>query len=166
MVMDMISKGIESLRRISTDLRPGILDDLGLVETMKWQIEEFEKRFSIFVSAELPKNPDTISPAISINLFRIFQETLTNIARHAEATHVEVALHTDNWHLYLKVKDNGKGFNAHEIKSKRTLGLLGMKERTLMIGGQFTMESGPGLGTTIEIEIPYDKPDVLPNPPI
>ena len=157
-VIDMIGKGIESIRRISTQLRPGILDDLGLVEAMKWQIEEFEKRFSISVSARFPENPDVISPAISINLFRIFQETLTNIARHAETTDVEVMLHADNQHLYLKVKDNGKGFNASEIRSKRTLGLLGMKERALMIGGQFAMDSRPGQGTTIEIEIPYNRP--------
>ena len=157
-VIDMIGKGIESIRRISTQLRPGILDDLGLVEAMKWQIEEFEKRFSISVSARFSENPDVISPAISINLFRIFQETLTNIARHAETTDVEVMLHADNQHLYLKVKDNGKGFNASEIGSKRTLGLLGMKERALMIGGQFAMDSRPGQGTTIEIEIPYNRP--------
>ena len=164
MVIDMIGKGIDSIRRISTQLRPGILDDLGLVEAMKWQIEEFEKRFSISAFSEFSESPDAISPSISINLFRIFQETLTNIARHAEAANIEVILHVDNRHLYLKVKDNGKGFNASEISSKRTLGLLGMKERTLMIGGQFAMESRPGLGTTIEIEIPYDKP--LQDPPV
>ena len=156
-VIEMIGKGIESIRRISTQLRPVILHDLGLVEAMKWQIEEFEKRFGIPVKAWFNGAAQEIEPKIAINVFRMFQETLTNIARHSGATQVEVRFEADGERIMLEVADDGKGLNTAEIKTKRTFGLLGMKERALMIGGEFGIEGQPGKGTRIRIKVPIDK---------
>lgn len=156
-VIEMIGKGIKSIRRISTQLRPVILHDLGLVEAMKWQIEEFEKRFGIPVKAWFKGALQEIEPKIVMNVFRMFQETLTNIARHSGATQAEVRFEADRERIMLEVADNGKGLNIEEIKTKRTLGLLGMRERALMIGGQFEIEGQPGKGTQIRIKVPIDK---------
>lgn len=165
-ITDMVGKGIDSIRRIATRLRPGILDDLGLVEAMKWQVEEFEKHFDIVVEAVFTDRAGAIEPRISTNIFRIFQEALTNIARHAEATHVDVDFHSDREGIHLRIRDNGKGLNKSDIKTKRTLGLLGMDERTRMIGGTFDIEGQPGKGTAIEIAIPLHqkmKPHAHPD---
>ena len=156
-ITDMIAQVITSIRRISTQLRPAVLDDIGLVEAMKWQTDEFEKRYSIPVTAYFSDIPDNLQQTIAVALFRIYQETLTNIARHAEASHVEIRLTCDHQLLSLEVRDDGKGVDEEVIGSKRTLGLLGMQERALMIGGEFEFSSQPGKGTTIKISIPLDK---------
>jgi signal transduction histidine kinase len=124
---------------------------------MKWQTEEFEKRFSIPVTAFFSDIPDNLPQDIAVALFRIYQETLTNIVRHAAAGHVEVRLTADHRHIGLEVQDDGRGFDEEKIGSTRTLGLLGMKERTLVIGGEFEISSRPGKGTSIKILIPRDK---------
>ena len=156
-ITDMIAHVTRSIRRISTQLRPAVLDDIGLVEAMKWQTEEFEKRFSIPVTAFFSDIPDNLQQDIAVTLFRIYQETLTNIVRHAAASHVEVRLTADHRHIGLEVQDDGRGFEEEKIGSKRTLGLLGMKERALVIGGEFEISSRPGKGTSIKILIPRDK---------
>ncbi|TDX01431.1 PAS domain S-box protein [Dinghuibacter silviterrae] len=156
-IIDMVSQGIESIRRISTELRPGILDDLGLVEAMKWQIEEFEKRFSIPIASAFFVAPVPLNPEVSINTFRIFQETLTNIARHAEASQVDVRFTINHEWILLEVRDNGKGLPSNGVKTKRTLGLLGMRERARMIGGRLDIDSRPGYGTTVLVEVPLSK---------
>jgi len=155
-ITEMIGQVIQSIRRISTQLRPAVLDDIGLTEAMKWQTGEFEKRFSIRVNAFFSDIPDNLQQNIAVALFRIYQETLTNIARHAEATHVEVRLTCDHRQLMLEVQDDGKGVDEELINSKRTLGLLGMQERALMIGGEFIFSSLPGKGTTIKFLIPLE----------
>ncbi|HEV2481915.1 MAG TPA: PAS domain S-box protein [Puia sp.] len=156
-ITDMTAQVIKSIRRISTQLRPAVLDDIGLVEAMKWQSEEFERRFSIPVTAFFSDIPDNLQQDIAVALFRIYQETLTNIARHAEASHVQVRLTSELRQISLEVQDDGKGFDEEIISSKRTLGLLGMQERALMIGGEFIFSSTPGKGTTIKILIPLEK---------
>ena len=156
-ITEMIAQVIQSIRRISTQLRPAVLDDIGLVEAMKWQTEEFEKRFSIPVDAHFSDIPDNLQQNIAVNLFRIYQETLTNIARHAGARHVRVRLTRDDGHISLEVHDDGQGLDEELVNTKRTLGLLGMKERALMIGGEFDINSQQGKGTSIKILIPLDK---------
>jgi PAS domain S-box-containing protein len=153
-IIEMVSKGIESIRRISTELRPGILDDLGLEEAMRWQIDEFEKRFAIPVTSGFSIAPAPLNADVSINLFRIFQETLTNIARHAEASRVDVRFTMDNRAIRLEVKDDGRGLPEIGVKTKRTLGLLGMKERAHVIGGHLDIDSRPGGGTMVSVEVP------------
>jgi len=156
-ITDMIAQVIGSIRRISTQLRPAVLDDIGLVEAMKWQTEEFEKRFSIPITAIFSDIPDNLQQDIAVALFRIYQETLTNIARHAAARHVRVQLTSDDRYISLEVQDDGRGFDEEIIGATRTLGLLGMKERANMIGGEVEISSQPGKGTSIKIVIPRDK---------
>jgi PAS domain S-box-containing protein len=152
-ILELIDETVKTVRRIATELRPGILDDLGLVAAMQWQSNEFEKRSGIrtrFVNSdedlELPSN-------LATGLFRIFQESLTNVARHAQATYVSTTLQTVNDRIVLKVSDDGKGFDVSSIGHKRTLGLLGMKERTMMMNGTYDLISEKGKGTTVVISV-------------
>ncbi len=152
----MIDHTVKSIRRISSELRPSLLDDLGLVAAMEWHLEEFHKRSGIAKEFQSEPNHVDLPDVVKINLFRIFQESLTNIARHAEATQVNVRLKTENNDLILTIVDNGKGF-AKESASKKTLGILGMKERTLMIGGKFQISGEPGRGTKVTVVIPANR---------
>jgi PAS domain S-box-containing protein len=154
--LDLLDATIRTVRKIATELRPGILYDLGLVAAIKWQAVEFQKRSGIptnFIS-NLPEFNG--SPTVAIGLFRICQESLTNIARYAEANNVAVTLqeNEDNA-LSLVIADDGKGFHPDRVgRTKKTLGLLGMKERTIMMGGEFGIASEPGGGTIISVTIP------------
>jgi PAS domain S-box-containing protein len=153
-VLVMLTDMIQTIRRISTQLRPSILDDLGLVEALKWQVRDFQKRTGIRIEFDAPEEPLQPDPAVTTGLFRIFQETLTNIARHAEATAVYARLFVDEELLILTITDNGKGFDTAVAKKKKTLGLLGMKERTLMMKGVYAIDSQPGQGTSLRFNIP------------
>src|SRR6185312_8729043 len=157
-ITDMIGTGIESIRRISRQLRPSILDDLGLEEAMKWQIGEFEKLYAIKIEAQFTNIPSLIQTPVATNLFRIFQETLTNVARHAGATIVQIRLEADNKEIRLTVEDDGRGLDADKIKGKRTLGLLGMQERAIMVGGRLEIDGFTAKGTRIRVNIPTNAP--------
>ncbi|HXD77143.1 MAG TPA: PAS domain S-box protein [Puia sp.] len=159
-ITDMIGTGIESIRRISRQLRPSILDDLGLEEAMKWQIGEFEKRYAIKIEAQFTNIPSLIQTPVATNLFRIFQETLTNVARHAGATIVQIRLEADNKEIRLTVEDDGRGLDADKIKGKRTLGLLGMQERAIMVGGRLEIDGFTAKGTRIRVNIPTNAPSL------
>jgi len=156
-VLGMLTGMIHSIRRISTELRPSILDDLGLVEALKWHVRDFQKRTGIRVILDCTTEPLKLEPAVNTGLFRIFQETLTNIARHSEASVVSARLFPDNGQLVLSIADNGKGFDPGMAKKKKTLGLLGMKERTLMMNGSYEIRSRPGEGTSLRFSVPLDS---------
>jgi len=153
--LELLDTTIKTVRRIATELRPSILDDLGLIAAIEWQSQEFQKRSGIateFVSS-LPEFDG--SSAIAIGLFRICQESLTNIARHAEAGKVRITLQEKGEaSILLKIEDDGNGFLPDMIGRKKTLGLLGMKERTVMMGGDFEIISQPGKGTTLSVTVP------------
>jgi PAS domain S-box-containing protein len=153
-IPQLLDHAAKSVRKIATELRPSILDDFGLMEALDWQSKEFEKRSGILIQFESTVPPVSIAPNITTALFRIFQESLTNVARHAEATviHVTIALHDNQ--LILAISDNGKGFDVTMTRAKKTLGLLGMKERTEMIGGEYKITSTPGKGTTVTVTVP------------
>jgi signal transduction histidine kinase len=153
-VLSMLTDVLHSIRRISTQLRPSVLDDLGLVEALKWQVADFQQRSGIPVAIDFPEDTLQAEPGITTGLFRIFQETLTNIVRHADATAVTAILRIQGQQLVLTVSDNGKGFDAEEVKKKKTLGLLGMKERTLMLNGQYELNSTQGKGTVLTVSVP------------
>lgn len=149
-----IDETIQTVRRIATELRPGILDSLGLVAAIEWQANEFHSRTGIpcgviatAVEAPLDQNFTTVC-------FRIFQETLTNIIRHAAATAVEVVLRETGQDLVLTVRDNGRGISEEEIANMRSLGLVGMRERATLIGGELTLQGAPGQGTTVTLRVP------------
>jgi signal transduction histidine kinase len=128
-----------------------MLDDLGLIEAIEWQSKEFEKRSGIKISFEPGVAHLPVSNSVATSLFRIYQEALTNIARHANAKNVFSKLQLDNNEVILTILDDGIGFDLNALGKKQTLGLLGMKERTLMIGGRFDINSKPGAGTTIVV---------------
>ena len=152
--MLLIEETIKSVRKISTDLRPSILDDLGLLAAMEWQSTEFEKRSGIPTEFVNLTNNKEIPVRLKTGLFRIFQESLTNIARHADAKKIVSSLRFDHNKLTLTITDDGKGFIYKNIDSKKTLGLLGMEERTKEMGGRYEIKSYPGLGTTVSVTVP------------
>ncbi len=154
----LIDQTIQQVRQLSTGLRPTVLDDLDLVAAIKWQAGEFSKRTSIrcLVRSSLPAHPP--DPVISTALFRIFQEGLTNIIRHAKATKVVVALHVRGGKIRFTVADNGIGISTDQANNRKSLGLLGMAERALSIGGSLNLRGKPGRGTTLTVESPLRVP--------
>jgi signal transduction histidine kinase len=150
-MVTIVDEAVKFVRKIASELRPSLLDDLGLIPALEWHGEEFEKRFNIKVQFNSQVNELNISPEIATGLFRIYQESLTNVARHAEAKKIAATLRIADTHLLLTISDDGKGFNTSE--NKRTLGLLGMKERAVMIGGKLEIKSEPRKGTTIIISV-------------
>jgi PAS domain S-box-containing protein len=156
--MDSMTKFIDAtihtVRRIAMELRPGVLDDLGLVAALEWQLKDFERRTGIRCEFFPPVEDITFDADLSTALFRIFQEALTNVARHSGATEVRVRLRLDADSATLEVEDNGKGIEKEKTASKESLGLLGMRERTLMFGGRITVTGTPGIGTTVTIDTP------------
>jgi signal transduction histidine kinase len=153
--MQLADNMISSLRRIASELRPGTLDDLGLTAALEWQAQEFQSRTGIQCKVILPHEPLTLDPERSTAIFRIFQESLTNVARHAQATRVVARLEAKADSLILEVRDNGKGFNAQEPRARRSLGLVGMQERALLLNGELNVEGVPGAGTTMTLRIPW-----------
>jgi len=149
----MLDKTVQSIRKIASELRPSILDDLGIYAALEWQSREFEQRFHIpviFISTEKELQ---LPPPIATGLFRIFQESLTNIARHAEATKINSWLERDKNDVILTVTDNGKGFILANEKETKTMDLLGMKERAIVMGGTLEIISEPGKGTSIKLVV-------------
>jgi PAS domain S-box-containing protein len=143
---------IRSVRRISTELRPAVLD-LGLAAAVEWQVQEFQARSGIQCKVRLLTR-EVVASASSIAMFRIFQEALTNIARHAKATRTEVVLQKQrNW-LVLLIRDNGRGFDQADPLHAKSLGLLGMGERAAILGGRVNISSAPRKGTTVTAWIP------------
>jgi len=143
---------IQAIRRISTELRPAVLD-LGLAEALEWQVQEFQARSGIQCTVRLLTR-EAIESKASTAMFRIFQETLTNIARHAQATRAEVVLRKQRDWLVLLIRDNGRGFDLADPSLSNSLGLLGMRERAAILGGRMNISSAPGKGTTVTAWIP------------
>jgi len=153
---------IVTLRKIASELRPRALDDLGLTAALEWQAQEFESRTGIHCRVILPQEPIAIDSERSTAIFRIFQESLTNVARHAHATRVEARLEREADQLLFQVHDNGRGFDPEEAKARMSLGLVGMRERALLLNGEFKVEGVPGAGTTIVLRIAL-LPSTLPK---
>ena len=145
---------LKTVRRIAADLRPSILDDMGLVAALEWQSHEFEKHNIVKVTFFSSQDDIELEKNVVTQLYRIYQEALTNIARHSGGDKVTTDLVIQQDQLILSVSDNGKGFDTEEIKAKKTLGLLGMSERALLMKGQLAISSVPGKGTTVTITVP------------
>ena len=153
-----IDATIQTVRRIATELRPGILDHLGLIAALEWQANEFQTRSGIKCDVRTDLHEPVLTPELATTFFRIFQETLTNIIRHAGATHVIVHLKEAAGRIILEVKDNGRGILAQEIFNTRSMGLLGMKERAALLGGTFKIGPVPnGKGTLAIVSIPLRR---------
>ncbi len=152
-IFELADGAIESVHRICSELRPAILDELGLVAALQSAAEEFAARTWIRCLLDLPPGGITIDQECTTALFRIFQETLTNVARHANASEINVRLAQEDGSLVLEVRDNGRGV-SEDLLSGSSLGILGMRERALMVGGEFTITGGLGKGTTVRVRIP------------
>lgn len=153
-LMALLDQTVKTVRRISSELRPSLLDDLGLTAAMEWQLHEFGRRSGIKTSLEVPQSDTELSDNYKTGLFRIFQESLTNVVRHSNASQVNVTLSQTGNKLILSITDDGEGFDKQKIAEKKTLGILGMKERTSMIGGSYEIASTPGKGTKVVVTIP------------
>jgi signal transduction histidine kinase len=153
-IMKLADETIQGVRRISTELRPGILDDLGLVAAVEWAAEEFEDRTGTKCQLDVLHDDIVIDRPRATALFRILQETLTNVARHANATQVNVRLAKEDGSLILDVRDNGTGIRDEELSAGRSLGILGMRERVLVLGGELAISGAPGKGTAVTVRIP------------
>jgi len=156
-ILNLVDTTVRSIRRIASELRPTLLDDLGLYAAMEWHLEEFERRSGIRRELVIPENELALSDSLKIGIFRIFQESLTNVARHSEAKNVNVSLLQKDNQLILTIRDNGIGFEEGPMATKKTLGLLGMKERSMMMGGVYNITSARGAGTTVTVIIPLSK---------
>lgn len=153
---EMLDGTVRTVRRISSELRPSVLDDLGLVAAIDWNLKEFGRRSGLKTIFTEPGRDIKLPDTVKTGLFRIFQESLTNVARHSGAQKVEVSLQQTNGHFVLSIEDDGKGFDTLN-RTFKTLGILGMKERTAMMGGTYEINSSPGKGTIITVSVPNDE---------
>ena len=149
-----IDEIIRTVQRISTNVRPAMLDDLGIGAAIEWQAGEFTRRTGTACKVFLEPADIVLEKDRSTALFRIFRESLTNIARHAGATSVAVGLEKRRNHVRLEIEDNGKGITEKEISAPRSFGLIGMRERVLPFGGEIDIRGFPGRGTTITVRLP------------
>jgi len=146
---------VDTLRRVTTRLRPPLLDELGLAEAAQWQLDDFTTQTGIEVASTIAIDSGALDERTSINAFRIFQESLTNVARHADATQIHVSMVANGDGLMIEIRDNGRG-RAVGDKPELGHGLVGIRERTLMLGGRMEIASAPGEGFSLRIRIPLD----------
>lgn len=153
-----IDSTIQTVRRISSELRPAVLDHLGLVATLEWQANEFQNRTGIKCEVRSGLGDRLLEQNLSTTLFRIFQETMTNVIRHAGATQVEVNLKESDGRITMEIKDNGRGITRGDISNPRSMGLLGMRERAALLGGIFRIgRLARDSGTRVKVSIPIQR---------
>jgi len=155
--LQLLDHTIMTVRKIAAELRPGILDDLGLVAAVEWQAEEFEKRSGIQTRFRAGMPGRRYPSQMSIGLFRICQEALTNVARHAGAKSVDIFLGYEEDRIVLRVKDDGQGLPPAKPGGRKTLGLIGIKERALMMDGTLEIGSESGKGVTVTVSVPMSS---------
>ncbi len=154
---DIIDKAVKRIRKLITELRPEVLDNLGLIPAFEWLLQEFTEKTGI--KCKIEKNIDEVQTdkQIEIALFRIFQEALTNIVKHAQASEVQVKFNRIDSKLILEIADNGTGMDLSKSGDKKTFGLIGIRERAIILGGNFNILSEMGSGTKLSIEIPLKE---------
>ena len=150
----LVDELVANVQQIATELRPGVLDKLGLGSALQYEARHFLERTGISWEVRLPETEPDLSAETSITLFRIFQECLTNIVRHARATKVEAALELEDGWVTLCVEDNGRGITESEITNPNSLGLLGMTERAALLGGGIVFQRGANGGTFVNARVP------------
>jgi len=157
----LIEKSIQTVQRISSDLRPPVLDELGIVPAIEWYAEEFQTRMGIRCAVCFNAEDIVMDKDCSTVIYRIFQEALTNVARHAEATMVNTSVKKKEGMLTLEIKDNGKGITEEQLSSMQSFGIIGIRERACFVGGEAKIEGVEGKGTTVTVKIPlYRREDV------
>jgi signal transduction histidine kinase len=153
----VIDHTIDVVRRISSELRPSILDDLGLASAVEWQAQQFQSRTGIQCRCECLVDSLNLNTEQSTAVFRIFQEALTNVLRHAHASCIDVTIEEEASDLLLTIRDDGRGIQNSEMTSPSALGLLGMHERAHLIGGRIEIVGVDGKGTTVTLRVPHRK---------
>jgi signal transduction histidine kinase len=159
----LTADSLKELQRLMTDLRPSHLDDLGLSAAIRWYSTKVQEHLPLIIRVDIHGDECDLDDAMKITVFRIIQESLNNIIKHSNATHVNIHLHFDEKNVRISVFDNGIGFDQDQIQQRRTsrpsLGLAGMEERAALLGGTVTVQSRPGYGTEVEAKIPYHHPE-------
>jgi signal transduction histidine kinase len=155
---EVIDQAIATVQRISSDLRPGALHELGLVAALETQADEFAKRFGIRAAFTAPEEEIAPDDRQAVGLYRMMQEALTNVARHARASHVAVQLRVAGEHFVLEVRDDGRGMPPEALTDAKSLGLIGLRERALSLGGRVAFASETGKGTCVTVTIPQHAP--------
>ena len=153
-LIGLIEVSLQSVRQIASDLRPAVLDHLGLREAIEWEATKFQARTGIRCRVEWDVRDAFTDGARQLALFRILQEALTNVARHAHAGAVRIGMRQRGRSLTLSIKDNGRGITKPEISSVESIGLLGMHERARLLGGRATISGVAGRGTTVTVRVP------------
>lgn len=153
----MIGEMTRTVQRIATELRPGLLD-FGIGVAIEYLVQEFQSRSEMICTVDVPEHEAPVDPAMATETYRIFQEVLTNVARHSGATRLDVDLKLEAASLVLEVHDNGKGITQDQIGSSDSIGLLGMRERAAMIGSALSIQGSPESGTTVRLEVPLARP--------
>ena len=152
--MTAIDDAVQVKRRIIEDLRPTLLDNLGIGAALKWQCGQFSKRVDVPCRVEMEDEDLRLSPAYSIAFYRVVQESLTNIGKYAKAKNVAVSLQRDGDHWVLRIADDGVGIDTTKPHNATAHGLLSMRERAHALGGTFSIQGQPGRGTVVEIRVP------------
>ncbi|MCI0663137.1 MAG: PAS domain S-box protein [Acidobacteria bacterium] len=155
--LNLVEETLIAVKNLSAELRPRVLDTFGLSAAIEWQCSEFEKRTGIKSRCRLPKSDVLLNPEMSTALFRILQETLTNVARHSQASTVFIELSVGDGHANLKIRDNGNGVTEEQITSPGSLGMLGMRERADFLGGEIVVKGEPGNGTLVTVRMPLNQ---------
>ena len=154
---DLVETTINKVRSISTQLRPSILDHFGISAAIEWHAEEYSERTGI--ECRIVSDPEEIilEQACSIAIFRIFQESLTNVARHADASEIKVTLKKNSFNFEMEIHDNGKGITKQEIYDPSSFGLTGMRERAHYLGGEIDIHGSETHGTIVKICLPIQE---------
>jgi signal transduction histidine kinase len=152
----LLDRTVHSTRRISADLRPLMLDDLGLADAASWLVDDFAKRSGVSCRIEVPANADldNLSKAVATTVYRAIQESLTNIGRHAGAKSAWVVLGVENGAIHVEVEDDGRGIAPEDLAKARSLGLKGMRERIAYLGGSLEIARAPRGGTRLRLRVP------------
>ena len=155
-INNLLDEAIKSVRKVATELRPSILDDIGLVAALEWYLNDFATRTGISCNFNCAESHIPMDGDRATALYRLVQEALTNVARHSQATHVTVALYEEEGSLFAKVKDNGRGITTDELGGRKSLGLVGMLERVQVFDGELKISGAPDQGTTVTVKVPLN----------
>jgi PAS domain S-box-containing protein len=150
----MLDGTVAATRRIAADLRPLMLDDLGLIPAAEWLVQNFTQRTAIHCEFDFDPPELALQDPHATAIFRILQESLTNVARHAQASRVNVTLDVNDGEIMLRVRDNGRGFEFADPRKPNSFGLVGLRERAYLLDGEISVDTAPGKGTLIEVRIP------------
>jgi signal transduction histidine kinase len=160
-MITLVASTLNTVRRISSELRPGILDDVGLIAAIEWEIHQFQTRTGIASYVDSLMENAHLTREQSTAIFRIFQEALTNVLRHAQSTRVDITIKEEEGDFVLTIRDNGRGITDEETAGAKSLGLLGMRERAHLIGGEVNIAGVARQGTVVTVRVPLSEAPAL-----